>query len=183
MKIIALTGYRGVGKTTLARHMAAHHGYAMGHPFAPWKRAVSGLMQHVGASSADAESSVNGSLRDNPSAYLPSGESPRDLLEELGRLIPDNLGSEYTVGLELHRLIRSAADRVVFDSIVHESDYLRAMGASIIHVSRPGAGPRGLPSDEAVERVAPDMHFINDFASPNAAGEALVDALKADGLI
>lgn len=176
--ILGLTGYRNTGKTTIANHLKEHHGFLPLHAFAGGKVACEGFFRHLGADQELAREMVHGSLRDEPSSLLPlradmvegtgpEHYSPRFFMEMFGNFMGSTLGPEWTAGLELPKFIAENPGRnILVESVVYEEDVLRAQGATIVQIHRPGQRGNGLKTDAAVDRIQADMHFTNDMASP-----------------
>lgn len=175
--IIGLTGYRHTGKTSIANHLRENHGFLPLHAFAGGKKACEGYFRHLGADAETAWEMVNGALRDKPSPLLPlrtdlpdcaapEHYSPRFFMEMFGNFMGETLGPEWTAGLELPKFIAENPGRdILVESVVYEEDVLRSHGATIIQIHRPGMKGNGLKTDDAVDTIVADRHFINDQGS------------------
>ena len=176
-RIIGLTGFRQTGKSTIATHLQARHGFIDLHAFAGGKVATEAYFRHLGADEDLAHRMVHGDLRDTPSPLLPlrsdlpegaapEHHSPRFFMEMFGNFMGETLGSDWTAGAEL----RLASERhpgrnLLIQSVVYEVDAIRAQGGTIIRIDRPGAHGRGLKTDRVVEAITPDEIFLNDHGS------------------
>lgn len=173
-RIIGLTGYRGTGKSEIARHLCERHGFASVHAFAGGKAASEAYFRHLGASEVMAWEMVHGALRDVPSKLLPimaqhdspgrrDHATPRYFMEMFGNFMGATLGTDWTAGAEIRRHLRDMPGRdIVLESVVYEDQVVRDFGGVIIRIDRAGALGRGLKTDEAVTRITPDAVFLNE---------------------
>ena len=176
IRILGLTGYRQTGKSTIAAHLKAEHGFVAAHVFAGGKAATEAYFRHLGADDETAHRMVHGDLRDQPSPFLPlrvdlpSGaspehHSPRFFMEMFGNFMGETLGADWTAGLELKRIQAENPGRdILIESVVYEAEAIRAAGGTIIRIDRPGTSGRGLKTDRAVETITPDAIFTNEHA-------------------
>lgn len=177
MKIIGLTGYRGVGKSEFAKHLKDVHGFRSVHAFAGGKAASEAYFRHIIGPDMEpelAKEMVHGAYRDIPLPYLPrlrdaegnlteDHATPRYFMEMFGNFMAKTMGPEWTLGVELDLLERSGFDgNLIIESVVYEDKIIHEKGGMIIRIDRPGAGSRGLKTCEAVERITPDSVFMND---------------------
>lgn len=177
MKIIGLTGFRGVGKSEFAKYLKDTHGFTSVHAFAGGKAASEAYFRHmIGPHILPelAQEMTHGEYRDVALPYLPKlrdkdgklteeHATPRYFMEMFGNFMATTLGPEWTLGVELDLLKRSGFNgNLIVESVVYEDEVIRANGGMIIRIDRPGAGSRGLKTCAAVERITPDAIFVNN---------------------
>lgn len=174
MRLIGLTGMRGVGKSKIADHLRERHGFTSLHAFAGGKVATEALFRHFGATPDLAHRMVHGDLRDTPSDLLPltadgvTHHAPRFFMELFGNFMATELGPEWTLGSELRILERAGGnDRILVESVVYEAEIIRRAGGMIIRVDRQDPGSRsptggGIRTNAAVAGIVPDAVFVND---------------------
>lgn len=177
--LLGLAGYRQVGKTTLANHLVAHHGFVDLHPFAGGKVACRAYFMHLGASEEEAWRMTDGDLKDVPSPWLPrvSGDQaspkvgiegdfhkPRFMMEHFGKMMGTVLGPEWTIGKEIELAQRHGnIQRMIVSSLVYEDKVVRSMGGVIWRLNAPGrdAVP-GLETDLYTKSMSVDLDIVND---------------------
>lgn len=161
IKIIGLTGKRGVGKTEVAKALQ-ERGYVDAHPIEGGKRMAVTFYQYLGADEETATRMVHGDLKDAPSPILPGGVASRYFLEHLGFFL-QRLGHDWTIGAEIARQKRMGATKIVVSSVVYEEATVRSQGAKIVKVVRPRhKSPAGEKTDKAVDAIIPDITITND---------------------
>lgn len=162
IKIIGLTGKRGVGKTEVAKALQ-EHGYVDAHPFEGGKRMCVAYFVYLGIDPDTAERMVSGDLKDTPHPLLPGGVASRFLMERLGEWMGKKLGPPWTIGVELKRQKRMGSTKIVVSSVCYEENEVRNEGGMIAKVTRPGhKSPIGDKTDKAVDAIIPDMALVND---------------------
>lgn len=182
--IIGLSGRRRGGKSTLADHLVYRHGFVRLHPFEGGKAACGAYLRHIGVPEDEALRMTHGDLKDTPSAWLPDNQTPRYLMERLGKFMGVDMGPEWTLGQELARSGRLAPDRdIVVESVVYEADVLRSFGGVIIRVDRPGQKIVGVETDAFTDRCTPDHVFRNDLDDIPETLARFDDMLSRIGLI
>lgn len=161
VKIIGLTGKRGVGKTEVANALLAD-GYVDAHPIEGGKQMAVTFYEYLGIERTRAQRMVYADLKDEPCADLPGGVSSRYFLEHLGHFLM-KLGHDWTIGAELKRQKRLGATKIVVSSVAYEENTVRAAGGTIVKVVRPRhKSPAGEKTDKAVDAIVPDMTLTND---------------------
>ena len=175
--VIALTGRRRTGKSSLTDRLCERTGYEHAHPFNAGKALIRGWLRSRGASASEADRMVDGDLKDSPCGAFPRGpdgsrRSPRYLMEELGAFMPAALGPEWTLGVEIRRVTRRGASGIVLSSAAHEAGEIAAMPRSLIirivsdeEARSARAGGVNL-TDLACDGVAADLTFRNDMDGP-----------------
>lgn len=189
MILIGLTGARQIGKSTLAEHLVAEHGFGSMHPFDGGKKALEAWFHHIGASPDIAYRMVHGDLKDQPSALLPLDETgqhyaPRFIQEKFGAFMGVTMGPEWTFSKELRRLTASGFSKVICQSIVFEEAAFREAGGVVILIEGPRRSEaRGVETDRFVSSIIPDLVFRNEAANVQDARAAFSDFLVENGLL
>lgn len=137
IKLIALTGYAGSGKTTAAKHLVEAHGFTLVKFAGPLKA----MMRALGLGNRE----IEGDLKEVPSAIL-GGKTPRHAMQTLGsewgrNLIHSNIW--VNAAMEMACDVIDHGGRVVIDDLRfgNEVDAVRSHGGIIIRIDRPGIGP------------------------------------------
>lgn len=125
--IIGLTGLREVGKSTIARILREQYGFASVHGFGPGRDMCVAHYRACGIDEDTARRMVYGDLKDTPCSQLPNGVSSRFFMEKLGRFMGQELGPDWTVGVEIARELRQNPKvKLVAESLVYEGRALIA---------------------------------------------------------
>lgn len=167
-QIIALAGFRKVGKSKVADYLCEKHGYVKVHPFGIWKIGLSAMLQALGKTEEEAIRMVDGDLKDQDDDLFPGSGNIRRMryvMEKLGKYVgtSKDFGSDYTLGWSIRAAqIKYPNKTLLLESVVYEAETARAMGAHIIKVVRPGTEGTGLETDEATRQITPDSILIND---------------------
>ncbi|WP_375264138.1 hypothetical protein [Palleronia sp.] len=181
--IIGLTGFRQVGKSSVADHLVENHGFQRLHPFEGGKVACRAYFSHIGATEDEARRMTDGDLKDKPSSYLPDEQTPRYFMERFGYFMGVELGPEWTLGRELDRVKNSGqGGRYVVESIVYEVDALRNAGGAVVRINREGVGISGLKTDAAVREIVPDADFDNSGQCKTDMAERFDEMLRSIGI-
>jgi len=164
--MIGLTGKRNVGKSTFSRVLEEEFGWNRIHAYESGKIAAEAYFRHVLRHLPDgadiAERMVFGDLKDQPSPYLPGNATPRDFIERTGHFHGVELGTEWTLGLEV-RAARSMHPRspIVVESVIYEAPWFREQGGKVVRLLRPDFdGPVGVKSDAAQAELTTDYTYI-----------------------
>lgn len=161
--IIGLTGRRQVGKSTIANMLVEEFGFQRVHPFDGGKAMCMAMFERYGATADEAYRMVNGDLKDTASDILPGRATPRDLMEPFGKFMGVEMGPDWTISMELKRILRAVPDaRLVVESVVYEVDALRDLGGAVAMVTRAGSTTAGLNTDAVVAGIDPDFVIAND---------------------
>lgn len=137
-KLIALSGVMGSGKTTVARYLAAEHGYTRTRFAGPFKAMLQALLLASGADASLVHDMVDGRLKEVPSDLL-QGATPRHAMQTLGTewgrdLIGPSLWTDaWRSGAEA---VIAAGGRVVVDDcrFPNEAALVREMGGRVVRV-------------------------------------------------
>lgn len=155
-RLIALTGYAGSGKSTVAEHLARAHGYRRIRFADPLKD-----MLKVGFGLTDEH--VNGGLKETPLDVL-GGRSPRQAMQTLGtEWGRETMHPELWVRAWRARVDASTAGVVVEDlRFLNEARMVRARGGEIWRIHRPGCSAGGHISEQELDRITPRAVITND---------------------
>jgi len=165
-QIIGLMGYAGAGKSEIARILCDEYGFVSPHIGRPLKRMLGALLDEIGYDAETIARYVDGDLKRSviPELGVTSTEAQQTLGTEWGR---ECVRPDLWLSLWLAKADRLVANggRVVQESVrfANEAEALRARGAIIVEVQRPGVGPH---SDHPSERLPaePDLVIVNDGA-------------------
>lgn len=174
--LLALTGKRHVGKSTIAGILVAEFGFTKLHAFGAGKAMVVAYYQHLGIDPETAYRLVYADLKDVPHPMIPGDKLSRTFMEKLGYHMGVDMGCEYTLGAEYDRAMRlNPRASIIIESMVYEAPYFRKMGGLLIRVTRksPDRVVAGLHTDSAVAGIEHDILFDN-----NGPKEDLPDALR-----
>lgn len=164
--MIGLTGKRNVGKSTFANVLEEEFGWNKVHAFESGKIAAEAyfrsILRHLSDGDDVARRMVWGDLKDKPSPHLPGSAEPRYYLERVGHFHGDDLGTEWTLALELRAAIAMHPHApIVVESVVYESPWFREQGGKVVRLVRPGFdGPVGVKSDAVQAELAADFEFV-----------------------
>ena len=159
--LLGLTGYRRVGKSTLASILSERHGYVRVHPADGMKAGVLAYLTRAGIPEAEACDMVYGEAKDVRHPRLPG--PVRALMEQAGQAWGmAGPASGWTLGVELSRPEVIRAPKIVVESIVWEAPQLLGMGGLVARVTRPGVEAQGRESDVFVDTIEPHFTVHND---------------------
>lgn len=135
--LIALTGYAGSGKSTVAKHLVEQHGFVLVKFAGPLKS----MMRALGLG----EREIEGDLKEVPCRLL-DGKTPRYAMQTLGTewgrsLISSRLwvnAAMTSVDKVLDHGGKAVIDDMRFDN---EALAVRMAGGKIVLIHRPGVGP------------------------------------------
>ena len=165
--IIGLTGYKGSGKSVVARHLTMHHGFIR-RPFAyPLKSMVAVLGVPPEILDGDDEA------KSRPLECL-GGKSARYALQKLGTEWGRGMmGENFWVDrwLDGARRLHDCTSHVVADDVrfPNEVEAIRKLGGFIVRVDRPGCGAGDNHASENPDAISHDCRVLND---------STVDALR-----
>jgi len=165
MNLIALTGPKGSGKTTLARNLCRSHGYEIWSFAAPIKVMLKTLLQYRGVSNRHIERMLKKDLKETPD-YLFGGNSPRHAMQTLGtEWGRELLHPNYWVDTWIDAITIRKIERVVVDDLrfPNEAEAVRRLGGKIVRIMRWEA-PAGLDphaSEQSLNSIVPDHIIAN----------------------
>jgi energy-coupling factor transporter ATP-binding protein EcfA2 len=159
-RIIALTGYAGSGKSTVASALV-RLGYTHTKFAGPLKGMLRALYRSTDMPFAEIERRIEGDLKEIPDRLL-NGRTPRQAMQWLGTEWGRGyFGDDFWVGMWAAGL-RNGKRYVVDDCrFPNEADAIRSRGGVIVFIDRPGVGP---VNDHVSERLptTPDVTLTND---------------------
>lgn len=117
--IIALFGRRQVGKSHIADHLVAQHGFVRLHPFNPGKAGLRAVYRAVGATEDQARRMTDTDLKDVPSGVLPKRDlsTPNRLLD--AKFFAETFATGY---LEYVGIPKAEVKRMVYGDLRHVFD-------------------------------------------------------------
>lgn len=183
--MIGLTGKRNVGKSTFAEVLEEEFGWNKVHAFESGKVAAEAyfrsILRHLPHGEHLARRMVWGDLKDKPSPHLPGNAEPRYYMERVGHFHGDELGTEWTLALELRAAIAMCPHApIVVESVVYESPWFREQGGKVVRLIRPDFdGPVGVKSDAAQAELVADYEFVcSSPAEVEAAARSLNQMMR-----
>lgn len=159
--LLGLTGRRHQGKSTMTDILCSEFGFVRAHAFEGGKLATEAYFLHITGRTAIANRMVHGDLKDLPSEWLPGNASPRDFMERFGQFMGVQMGTEWTLEMEVKRLWRLGAKRIVVESMVYEADPFRDMGGTIARIERTGYVPPAVSSDKTQALIKEDIKLVS----------------------
>ena len=169
--IIALTGRKGSGKTSLARILSKSHDYWIIPLANPIKVMVEALLKYQGCPQETAQRMLRGDLKEEPTFYF-AGKSPRYVMQTLGtewrNLISENLW------LDIWENAIYRSQKVVVDDLrfPHEAERMKKLGGKVIRIARPGIeSDNSHPSESAIDQLPVDLELTNDSSIFNLADQ------------
>jgi hypothetical protein len=156
-RIIALTGYAGSGKSTVARHLVEAHGFTLVKFAGPLK----GMMRALGLGDRE----IEGDLKEQPHPLL-CGKTPRHAMQTLGTEWGRTcIGPDFWVNAAMenvHAVLDQGGSVVIDDCrFYNEGEAVRALGGEVIHIRRPCVGPVSAHPSESLG-ARPSHLFLND---------------------
>jgi hypothetical protein len=172
--IIALTGRAGVGKTSTARALCAHHGF-MRIGFAdPIRAMLRTLYTEMDVGFDGIDRRIAGDMKEVPDFFL-GGATPRLAMQTLGTEWGRKcMSSDFWVGIWKRSVGASGATRVVVDDcrFLDEAEAVRGMGGMVFGLRREGVEP--LPGNHASEDgTEPDL-WMDLTGSPESTATKLL---------
>ena len=155
-RLIALTGYAGSGKSTVAKHLVEKHGFTLVKFAGPLKQMMRCL--------ALGDREIEGDLKEQPHPVL-CGKSPRQAMQMLGTdWGREKIGAALWVNVAVdaaHRALDHGGSVVIDDCrFENEGEAIRRLGGEVVLVQRPGVGP---VNGHVSEQLATPSHvFLND---------------------
>lgn len=177
VRIIGLIGYAGAGKSESARYLREIHGFQTPHIGRPLKAMLAALLREIGYGEETIARYVDGDLKREviPELGVTSTYAQQTLGTEWGR---DCIAPDLWLSLWLAKADRTLAEggRIVQESVrfINELEALRARGALIVEIRRPGVGPISDHPSEVLPGE-PDVVIDNDRSVVNLQ-------LRLDGL-
>lgn len=164
MKILALVGLAGSGKTTLATALESDHFWIRIRFAEPVKQMIHTLLTYQGLNPQTASLMIDSGLKEIPTPYL-NNRTPRHAMQTLGtewrELIDRNLWIDIwkrsLVGLPLN-------SKIVVDDcrFLHEAEAVRSMGGKILRITRPNVLPGSHISETEMNSIIPDFEIANN---------------------
>lgn len=150
--LIALTGPKGCGKTTIAEELVKSQDFTRLRFAGP----IKDMLRALGLTAEQ----VDGDLKEKPSALL-GGKTPREAMQDLGTRWGREFDPSLWVRATMHRVdgLRLAHRDVIIDDcrFANEAHAVRQAGGVIVEVVRPG------------------VHYSHEHASEFPLDEELVD--------
>ena len=178
-QLIALTGLIGSGKSTVAKHLVAQHGFVLVKFAGGLKAMLHALLDYSLIQASTIDAMIEGDLKETPASIL-SHHTPRHAMQTLGTEWGRNLiGQDFWVQIAASRIqqIRSFNSPVVVDDCRYpnEATLIRQLGGTIWKLSRPGAAVDSHSSESDQKLVVADRMLLNNVG----IGDLLVQVDKA----
>lgn len=163
-RLIGLMGFAGAGKSEVARHLCAAHGFVAPHIKAPFAAMFATLLREIGYGEEMIARIIDGDLK---RAIVPElGVTSTQVQQDLGTAFGRNC-IRPTIWLDLwcakvDRLL-AAGIPVVLESCRFpvEAEVIKARGGVLVEIRRPGFGPLNAHESERVPAPA-DWVLNND---------------------
>ncbi len=160
IRLIALCGYKGSGKSVVASHLDTKYGYRKFKFADPLKN----MLRALGLTHAELE----GPLKELPCAAL-LGLTPRHAMQTLGtewgrQLINQEIWT-YTLQRQVNKHLGLSKDNAAVISdlrFVNEARAVRGMGGEVWFIDRPGHEAGGHASEQEQALINEDILLIND---------------------
>ena len=154
-KIIGLHGYAGVGKSRIAAHLQAEHGYTVVKFAGP----IKAMARAIGLSTDH----IEGDLKEVPTMLL-DGHTPRQFMQLLGTEFGRKFfGEDFWVNRAMAMAydVIDCGGRVVIDDcrFPNEAKAIQKSGV-VLRVTRPGVGPVNAHSSDN-QHVDVDAEIVN----------------------
>jgi len=163
MKLIAIVGVAGAGKSTVAEHLVHRHGFVRTRFAQPLKEMLRALLMSRGGDYDYINRCTDGDLKETPIPEL-NGRTPRHAMQTLGTEWGRGLVHDAIWVDAWEDMARAESDPVVVDDcrFVNEAAKVKALGGQVWRVERPGfvAGPHRSEQEQLSFGV--DHTFIND---------------------
>lgn len=165
MLVIGIAGLAGSGKSTIAEHLIARHGFERGKFAAGLKLMIRSLLRYRGADEDLIDRMIEGDLKEVPSPLL-NGRSPRHAMITLGgEWGRDLMDRDLWVDTEIGAVTARNVPALVFDDVRHPNEVaaIYRLGGAIWRVERPLAlnAVRVRHVSEELD-VTPDLTIKND---------------------
>lgn len=159
-RIVAITGYAGSGKSTVAAALQLN-GYTLRKFAGPLKAMMRTLYKQAGLDQDAVQARIEGDMKEVPDALL-NGRTARQAMQWLGTAWGRELfGDDFWVGMWAAGL-EAGRNYVVDDCrFENEAAMIRAKGGVIVRIDRPGVGPINDHVSENLP-IAPDIVINND---------------------
>lgn len=186
--IVGLTGAAGVGKSAVAKQLAANYGFTRMAFAEPLKAAVRAILQGWGYNAAACEWWIDGPGKERPCPAL-TYETPRKAMQLLGtEWGREGLGGELWVNHLLNRIEKSASNRIVVDDCRFDNEaeaIIQVLNGSVWQVvAAPGhrttRNPPPHRSENGISRDLIDRFVVNNFTYDGVA-ERVRQAAIASG--
>lgn len=169
MYLIALTGYKGSGKTTLAKLLGEKHGH-FPVPFAdPIKKMLHLLLREQGVELNLADRMIYGDLKETPTEFF-ANRSPRYAQQTLGtewgrELMNQNIWTDIWENRVKHLQETTGQEKFVVDDLRFQSEArrIREHNGLIIKIRRPDvetSDPHA--SEQEISSIRPNWTIMND---------------------
>ena len=166
MLVIGIAGRAGSGKSLIADHLIARHGFERRKFATALKAMTRTFLAYAGADEALIERMIEGDLKDRSTALL-NGRSPRDAMIALGHdWGREQMDRNLWVDTEFRAIGRDRPEAIVFDDVRYpnEVDTISRLGGVLWRVHRPAhLNPIKVVEHESEALdVIPNRTFRND---------------------
>ena len=179
VRLVALTGRAGAGKSTAAAGLVFRHRFTRARFAGPLKAMARALFASAGFIPADVEDMIEGARKETPVDAL-GGLTPRRVMQTLGtEWGRDTLAPDFWVDLWRAGAVSAleAGNRLVVEDCRFENEAaaVRALGGVVVEITRPDLAP--LAAGHASERGV-----VADVSIPNDGPRARLDARLSECL-
>ena len=178
-KVVAFTGFQGVGKDLAATKLIKDYGYELVKFADGLKVMLKSYLEYQGVDPKIIIEMIEGELKETPSEFL-EGRTPRLAMQTLGTEWGRALiGSNVWVNATLNRI--KSLDKVVITDMrfKNEANAVHDIsGAASVRIVRPGREQKGLhPSEVEIANLKINAEVLND-DTPEVLHDRLIEQLK-----
>jgi tRNA uridine 5-carbamoylmethylation protein Kti12 len=164
-KLIALSGPKNSGKSTLAKSLVAKHPQFVRQRFAePIKLMLGAFLKFQGATEEKIYEMLDGTFKETPTNYF-SGQTSRLAMQTLGTewrdLVDKNLWTNAWIKAAEKEWINNKS--IIVDDLrfIHEAQYIWNLEGIVIQIDRDKCQPGDHPSEKEYLNIQADRNIYN----------------------